>query len=424
MRGRRHHTPLAVLTLTAAIALAGCGGDGDSGDSDDKASPSADPRQSGSQGGGARDGAIPAKGVVVTAWCTVPASSPARVTVEAWDPTSWKPRGRTEFTLPAETALREDDARTPVAELCKRNLPHTKPSGKGPDPIPEPSVRQVFDDDYSRMAVVLHNRETESTRAAVVTPDGKATKLTKESTADYADAPGEMHPLFTPGSDGKEVWFVSGTDEDKRAPKIASVRLTGSKVSKPVPHGTGNTLRGDRRGFSLGGRPVSAFTAKAVTFSPDGRRAAGFQEMQGVNVVDVPRNPLTVRDGDATLYPLPSSCRPWGWTDSTTVLCGDRSIAANDPERANNFWTVDAGSLREDEDTPEGAAGDPILPTTKRENTPRALSADGGELIFTSRQGSRTEHFRVATTPGSTPKKITAPGAQRALRAGTVLEWR
>ncbi|NSC25439.1 hypothetical protein FM076_31530 [Streptomyces albus subsp. chlorinus] len=431
MRGHRHHIHLAALALalTATVSLAGCGsGGGASGDGDGPKG-----EQAGKQGEQAAKknapksgGAIPDRDVVVSAWCTVPANNLAKVTVEAWNPTSWKQVGSTAFTLPKETVLTNDEARSPLADLCEDGMPGQADAGsgeEGPNALAEPRLRQMFNDDFTRLAVVLRDSGTGGTRAAVVTPQGRATMVAKEDTSNFADAPTEQHPVFAPGSGGSEVWYMTkGKDED--APRFFSSRMTGGKPGTPSPHGSGDQLTEQRPGFTLAGEPAAAITASVLRISPDGRKAAGFHELQGMNVVDVPRRATTQRDDDAPLSPLPSSCMPWGWTDDTTVLCGPREMTEDDPARKNNFWTVDTTRLREDEEPPGDVSGKPILPKTSRENTLRALSPDGRQIIITSRQGTREEHFRVDTKPGSAPEKIEAAGADQALRSGFVLEWR
>lgn len=427
MRGHRQHLHFAALALATTVALTGCGSEGgSSGDGGSADSKGPKEKRSGGTGTPGSGSAIPDKDVVVRATCTVPANSPAKVTVDAWNPTSWNKRGSTTFTLPAKTVLKDDDARTPLSELCAGNL--LDPSDvadpeDGPNALAEPRLRQLFNDDFSRLAVVLRDTETEGTRAAVVTPGGRTTMVSQGSGSDFADAPTEQHPLFAPGSEGDEVWYLTKGKEDD-VPRLFSSRMPGGKAGKPTDRGPGDQLSVQRPGFTLAGRPASAVTASILQVSPDGRKAAGFHELQGVNVVDVPRRPTTQRDDDAPLTPLPSDCLPLGWTDDTTVLCGHREMTEDDPARKNNFWTVDTTRLHQDEEPSEGLAGKPILPKTSRENTLRALSPDGRQLVITSRQGSREEHFRVATAPGSAPKKIEAAGAERALRAGFVLEWR
>ncbi|GAA2062200.1 hypothetical protein GCM10009801_05110 [Streptomyces albiaxialis] len=420
-RYRKQH--FAALALTAAVALAGCGG---GEDTEEKGKPSDENGGSHASGGskGSKDpedpkGAIPAEGVVVKAWCAVPANKPADVIVEAWDPESWKQVATTTFTLPPTTVLteEEDNARTPLADLCKGDVLTPSDTGtedEGPKPLAEPRVRQLFNRDFTKLAVVLKDAETEGTRAAVVTPGGgKPTMVSKAGGSDFADAPTEQHPVFA--QDGSDrVWYMTkGEDEDE--PRILS--------APAKPRGKGDSLSVQRPGFTLAGDPASAITASVLRVSPDGRKAAGFHEMQGMNVVDVPRRAGVQRDDDAPLRPI-GGCLPMGWTDGTHVLCGERKMTEDDPARKNNFWTVDTTRLKKDEEPPEAAIGEPVLPKTSRKNTLRALSPDGRRMILTSRQGSVTEHFLTRTAPGSSPEKITAKGADKALRAGQVLEWR
>ncbi|MFF3907225.1 hypothetical protein ACFYZJ_14790 [Streptomyces sp. NPDC001848] len=119
-----------------------------------------------------------------------------------------------------------------------------------------------------------------------------------------------------------------------------------------------------------------------------------------------------------------ADCYPYGWVDSATVLCGPRLGEAKDPKRKNSFWTLDTSRLDDSADVPKGALGDPIIPVTDRKNTVRTISPDGKQMVFASLQGTRLEFFVSPISLGASPKKVTAAGADGALRLGDVLEWR
>ncbi|MEU3931203.1 hypothetical protein AB0E85_03975 [Streptomyces sp. NPDC029044] len=361
------------------------------------------------------------QGVIVTASCSVPASNPAGVTVTGWDPTTWERTVSRTFTVPAEAVVAEaDDVASPLVELCADNFPGVGTSEEGPRAVAATRLRQLFDKDFSRMAVVLVDRETEATGVGYVDTSGKLTRLSGEQGEDFADAPREENAVFA--QDGSAVWFTE-TDSSDRV-RIASRSVSGDHAATEQGSGDGRYM--DGAGLALAGDPVRGLFGKEVRVSHDGRRATTFITGRGFNVADVPQRSALFKVGGAKAAGIPfeADCYPYGWVDDVTVLCGPRLDKADDPERRNSFWTLDTARLDGTADLPKGALGDPIIPATDRKNTVRAISADGKQLIFASLQGTRLDFFVSATSPGATPKKITAGSADKALSVGDVLEWR
>ncbi|AMW11486.1 hypothetical protein A4E84_19485 [Streptomyces qaidamensis] len=359
--------------------------------------------------------------MIVTASCSVPASNPARVTVTGWDPTTWERTVSRTFTVPAEAVVAEaDDVASPLVELCADNFPVAGASEDGPRAVAATRLRQLFDKDFSRMAVVLIDRETEATGVGYVDTSGKLTKLSGGQTEDFGDAPGEENAVFA--QDGSAVWFTE-TDSSDHV-RIASRSVAGDHEVTEQAGGDGSYM--DGAALALAGDPVRGLFGKEVRVSHDGRKATTFITGQGFTVADVPqRSALFKTDGVKTTgIPYEGDCYPYGWVDDETVLCGPRLGEAKDPERKNSFWTLDTSRLDGTADLPKAALGDPIIPATDRKNTVRAISPDGKQLIFASLQGTRLEFFISAIAPGATPKKIAAPGADKALSVGDVLEWR
>ncbi|MFF7735182.1 hypothetical protein [Streptomyces sp. NPDC007984] len=351
----------------------------------------------------------------------MPASRPASVTVTGWDPATWKQTVSRTFTVPAEAVVAEaDDVASPLVELCADNFPGAGTSDDGPRAVSSTRLRQLFDKDFSRMAVVLVDRETEATGVGYVDTSGKLTKLSGGQGEDFGDTPKEENAVFA--EDGSAVWFTE-TDSSDRV-RIGSRSVAGDHAVTEQGEGDGNYMDGS--GLALAGDPVRGLFGKEVRVGPDGRKATAFITWNGYNVVDVPqRSALLKAEGVKTTgIPFEADCYPYGWVDDRTVLCGPRLGEAKDPKRKNSFWTLDTSRLGDSEDLPKGALGGPIIPATDRKNTVRAIARDGKQMIFASLQGTRLEFFLSPIAPGATPKKITAGDADRALRVGEVLEWR
>ncbi|MFJ5729281.1 hypothetical protein [Streptomyces paradoxus] len=414
---------MAALTVATVLfpLVAGCGAGHDDSDPGSKGSKATAGQQGGSKGAGRGSGAFPDRGVIVTASCSVPASKPASVTVTGWDPATWERTVSRTFTVPAEAVVAgADDVASPLVDLCADNFPAAGTSEDGPRAVAATRLRQLFDKDFSRMAVVLIDRETEATGVGYVDTSGKLTELSGEQGEDFGDTPKEENAVFA--QDGSAVWFTE-TDSSDRV-RIASRSVAGDHAVTEQAGGDGNYM--DGAGLALAGDPVRGLFGKEVRISPDGRKATAFITWQGYNVADVPqRSALLKAEGvKATGIPFDADCYPYGWVDDRTVLCGPRLGEAKDPERKNSFWTLDTSRLDGTADLPKGALGGPIIPATDRKNTVRAISQNGKQMIFASLQGTRLDFFVSAIAPGATPKKITAGGADRALSVGDVLEWR
>ncbi|MZF87309.1 hypothetical protein [Streptomyces sp. SID5643] len=403
--------------------VAGCGGGHDDADADPgaKGSKANAGRQGGSKGAGRASGDFPDRDVIVTASCSVPASNPAGVTVTGWDPTTWKRTVSRTFTVPAEAVVAEaDDVASPLVELCADNFPGVGTSEEGPRAVAATRLRQLFDKDFSRMAVVLIDRETEATGVGYVDTSGKLTRLSGDQGEGFGDTPKEENAVFA--QDGRAVWFTEKDSSDRV--RIASRSVSGDHAATEQGSGDGRYM--DGAGLALVGDPVRGLFGEEVRISPDGRKATAFITWKGYSVADVPQGSalLKAEGVKAARTPFDADCHPYGWVDDRTVLCGPRLGDTEDPKRKNSFWTLDTSRLDGTADLPKGALGGPIIPATDRKNTVRAISQDGKQMIFASLQGTRHDFFVSAIAPGATPKKITARGADRALSVGDVLEWR
>ncbi|MEU7720434.1 hypothetical protein [Streptomyces tibetensis] len=412
---------VSAVAVVLLPLVAGCGGGHDDSGPGAKDTKATAGQRGGGKTAGKGSGAFPDKGVVITALCSVPASKPASVTVMGWNPTTWERTVSRTFTVPAEAVVAEaDGVASPLVELCADNFPGAGTSEDGPRAVAATRLRQLFDEDFSRMAVVLIDRETEATGVGYVDTSGKLTKLSAEQGDDFGDTPREENAVFA--RNGSAVWFTE-TDSSDHV-RIASRSVAGDHAVTEQAGGDGDYM--DGAALALAGDPVRGLFGKEVRISPDGRRATAFITWQGYNVLDVPQRSalLKAKGVEATGIPAGADCYPYGWVDGRTVLCGSRLGEAKDPKRKNSFWTLDASRLDGTADLPKGALGGPIIPATDRRNTVRAIAQDGKQMIFASLQGTRLDFFASAIAPGATPKKITAAGAGRALGLGDVLEWR
>ncbi|MFD7504986.1 hypothetical protein [Streptomyces sp. NPDC059850] len=340
----------------------------------------------------------------------------ARVTVTGWDAQTWEPTALRTFSVPAaavdDSGYFTQMADSPLADLCSNAFDEGGVNDDDPRAIPESSLRQLFDKGYTRMAVVLMDRETEATRVAYVDTSGKVTELSGEGAEDFADAPHEENAVFS--GDGSAVWF---TEFDEGTVRIASRSVSGDHARTEQDSGDLNNANAR---LALVGDSARGVHGADVRISPDGRKALA--HIDGYHIVDLPQRSAVLSPGMDGSYISPDiNC--YGWVDKVRALCGPDN-STDDPERQNSFWTLDTSGLAGVDEVPDSAMGKPIIPATDRENTVQAISPDGKQMIFASLQGTRLTYYLSSTAPGVIPKKISEPGAEEALSAGYVLEWR
>ncbi|RKE17240.1 PD40 domain-containing protein [Streptomyces sp. TLI_171] len=371
-------------------------------------------------GGSAGDATFRGKDLVLSAGCTVPASRPATVWVQGFDPATWKKVASVEFTLPAQAVLgkRDGEELSALYSLCAENLPHEEPDGglAVSDLAFGPRVRQLFDRDFSKLAVVTADDRTGARHVGYVDRAGKFTDLTGDDNG-FAATPKEQDALFAP--DGGSVWFTHLDAAGQQ--HVASRSTSGAhqlteQWSGERPATLGTVLL-------LGGSPLRGVLGSSPRFSPDGTRVADFVYGSGRGISPVAASgPLPAKD----VVHLPDyECQPSGWVDNHTLLCAHRESGAP-AKHLNNFWTVDVDRLRPEESaTPTDGAGPDLLPVTDRQNLPLAVSPDGKRLLFRSVQGKVEQPYVTALAPGSQPQQITPEDAATALGYGdVVLEWR
>ncbi|NEC65536.1 hypothetical protein [Streptomyces sp. SID9727] len=339
------------------------------------------------------------------------------MTVTGWDAQTWERTTSRTFSVPVDAVVKDfypSDGPiigSPLTDLC------SDPPDDAPRAIPDSPLRQLFDEGYTRMAVVLLDPETEATRVGYVDVNGKVTQLSRTADDDFGNAPHEEQAVFA--RDGGAVWFTE-LDLSTDAVRISSRSVSGDHAR--VEHGSGE--EGSMGSLALADDPVRGVFGRNVWVSPGGHKALA--RIDGDSVVDLPQDSVLLSTlPDNRLHYYASDC--FGWLDEVRVLCGSGGILddlSTAPERRNSFWTLDTSDLTGKEEVPDSAMGKPIIPANDRKNTVQAISSDGKQMIFASLQGNRLTHYRSSTAPGSNPKEISEPGVEEALSDGYVLEWR
>ncbi|GAA0676889.1 hypothetical protein GCM10010193_32630 [Kitasatospora atroaurantiaca] len=406
------YAPTAAAALVLPL-LAGCGGS--TGPASPAAPATSAAQDSAGKPGASGDSAFRDRDLVISAGCTVPASSPAKVWVTGYEPSGWTKVASVEFTLPAQVVLsgRDGNELSALYSLCAGNLPDAESLGStaASDDAFGPRVRRLFDRDFTRLAVVTSDARTGASHVGYVDRAGKFTDLTGDG-GGFA-TPKERDALFAP--DGDSVWFTYRDGADKQ--HIAGRSVGGNH--QLTEQWTGARPYIDDLNLALGGSPLRGVIGSRVYFSPDGKRVAAFVDRQGQNTVPVTANGILPAGATATRIP-DSNCKPSGWVDNHTILCAISPGGHLPQEYETNLWTLDV-----DRSPAKEEPGRLLLPVTDRKNLPVAISPDGKRLLFRSVQGKVEQPYVTELTPGAEPKQITGRDAATALGTGdVVLEWR
>jgi hypothetical protein len=272
-------------------------------------------------------------------------------------------------------------------------------------------VRPIFDQDFTKVAVVIRDPNTKATHTGYVDRSGKLTDLTGSGDG-FGPTPHEQNPVFAP--DGASVWFKYPDPQSTDVAHIAYRSVSGD-------HKLVDQWRGeDNRLLTLNpvGTPVVGLLADAVHVSPDGRRMAAWANVNG-KIFDVPARTgrltdQTARNAVDLLPKGPSTCSDIvGWVDGHTVLCA-----------GENGGTTNGVFVTHNVDTPRAPTSAPILPSNDRENFAQIISPDGKQFLFVSQQGGVKDFYISATTPGSTPKKVEQTGDFAVPDTAIMVDWR
>lgn len=375
----RPRATASLLSLVLAASLAGCAS-------------AAEERGAGEAAGRrASETAISAdftqRDMIITAVCS--RGNGSVVSLDGWHPRSWKHLAHAEFRLP-DTAVAEHDSSEPntaVRRLCE---PDELPTDAGDVTV----VRSLFDQDFTKMAVVTEDQRTGATHVGYVDRTGKFTDLTGNQ--DFGNTPHEHNAAFA--RDGSAVWFTyEVTDEPGTSTKdrIASRALAGDhKLVDRFEVSTAQNL------VMVRSTPSQAVMANSAFLSPDGRRllAEGY-------VLDVPAQAQGVGP-DLVEKGRYLAC-DYGWLDDDTVLCGENG----------RYAALDIA--------PGAKPGPPILPSNDHRNSAMVISPDGGRFAFLSQKGAALDYYLCDTKPGSTPQKVERTGKFSTLGdTAAFIEWR
>ncbi len=374
----RPRATASLLALVLAASLAGC-------------SSAAEEREV--TGRRASETAISAdftqQNMIITAVCSRGNGSGGVVNLDGWNPQSWKHLAHAEFRLP-DTAITEYDASEPntaVRRLCE---PDELPADAGD----VTAIRSLFDQDFTKMAVVTEDPETRATHVGYVDRTGKFTDLTGNE--DFGNTPHEHNAAFS--RDGSAVWFTYEVTDDpgvSTKDRIASRALAGDH--KAVDR---FEVRTAQHLVMVGSTPSQAVVANSAFLSPDGGRllAEGY-------VLDVPAQTQGV-GLDLVEKGRYLACYD-GWLDDDTVLCGENG----------RFAALDIA--------PGAKPGPPILPSNDHRNRALVISPDGRRFAFLSQKGAAMDYYLSDTKPGSTPQKIERTGEFATLGdTAAFIEWR
>ncbi|MFG6193968.1 hypothetical protein [Nonomuraea sp. JJY05] len=378
-------TPRATAALFSVVLAAGlvaCSAAGE------ERGPEADTSQGSSETGTGGD--FTQQNIIITAVCSRGNDRGGVINVDGWNPQSWKHMAHAEFRLP-ETAIVEYDKSEPntaVRQLCE---PDELPADAGD----VAAIRSLFDQDFTKMAVVTEDPQTAATHVGYVDRSGRFTDLTGNE--GFGNTPHEHNAAFS--RDGSAVWFTyEVTDQPGISTKdrVASRALAGDHKAVDQLE-----VRIAYRLIMVGGTPSRAVVASSAFLSPDGKRLLA----EG-RVLDVPAEgqgvgPDLVEKGRYV------SCGGVGWLDNDTVLCSEDG----------RFAALDTAS--------DAKPGAPIIPSNDYSNHAMVISPDGQRFAFLSENGAAKDYYLCDTKPGSTPQKVERTGKFSALGdAAAFIEWR
>ncbi|WP_433513473.1 hypothetical protein ACQP2T_59520 [Nonomuraea sp. CA-143628] len=264
-------------------------------------------------------------------------------------------------------------------------------------PAKEPEKGSLFDQDFTKMAVVTEDPQTAATHVGYVDRAGKFTDLTGNE--DFGNTPHEENAAFS--RDGSAVWFTyEVTDQPGISTKdrVASRALAGDhKAIDQLEVRTANHMNL----IMVGRSPSRAVVAGSAFLSPDGKRLLAESRVLEVPAEGQGVGPDLVDKGRYV------SCGTGGWLDNDTVLCSaDGRFAALD---------IASGAR----------AGAPIVPSNDYSNHAMVISPDGQRFAFLSQKGAAINYYLCDTKPGSTPQKVERTGKFSTLGdTAAFIEWR
>lgn len=391
-------------SLLVSAALAACGSP------DDGSGPSGSDTGTGANGEAASATEFRDRDLLITAVCSAGANGGKLVSVDGWDPKTWKHQAKAEFAVPAAVIATEQQSeaagpntRSGLTALCT-------PDERGPlgrstrdgeaNAAAIRMIRSLFDRNFTKMAVVVLDPDSGASHVGYIDRGGQLTDLTASDTG-FGSTPHEKYAVLAP--DGTDVWFTYRTGGET---KIGSRSVAGdhklTERSAGVPDG--------RIPLFLVGSPVRGLVAYNVAVSPDGTRYSGW--VPGNNDDDLFALPArTTALTETTPKVADNGCAgAVGWLNNDTLLC---PTGIDD-----NLAPISVNATAK---TPRHT----ILPSNNRDNTGMVISPDGARVVFLSAAGTEREYWISATQPGATPQRVEPTGEFSVLGDTAVfVEWR
>ncbi len=342
-------------------------------------------------------------GVIIGANCNMsPFSDETTITLMAIPEGGGQPLAQIEIPLPAGTSTAFD---------CRDG---------------SYAFRQVFNEDYSRMAVTIRNSADQSEHVGYInTATGELVDLETDSTSDFAAASQNHNAVFDPASG--DLWFVAGNPSGMNVGTIMSMPADGGDSAEtgeafqyvgqdkfvlagksghiaiptnsnglplPNPPGTVTALYN-----SIGGAELRAALTLVDPANPEGDHGKEGERVLSVEGQDLPAPGLV----------------PVAWVDDDTLITSvDISTMSN--LRASSLQLFDfSPDLQGLQSTYR------VIPDSDRTNRSPVVSPEGDTLAFLSYRG---ETGGLYTVPLSESGPTDPTLLSDTTYPGVLLEWR
>ncbi|MFI6477000.1 hypothetical protein ACIBH1_03635 [Nonomuraea sp. NPDC050663] len=252
------------------------------------------------------------KNTVITATCEMGARF-AAIAVRAWRPGTWERLAERYFSIPqnAEFSNASDagPVHSPLVDLCDVGRNNESPYQLNDMESKAPRIRSLFDQGFTRMAVVYRLPGKNRTLAGSVDSEDVASPTDPWG----GEASDEQNAVMSP--DGRRVWFTYSKASGEA--RIGSRSIGGDKQIKDEGPATGHELP-----LSLTGHPSRALQANTVRLSPDGRRFAATAPGVYGTVFDALTTSSALTRKTARNATLVGDCTSVvGWVSDQRVLC-------------------------------------------------------------------------------------------------------
>jgi hypothetical protein len=278
-------------------------------------------------------------------------------------------------------------------EVARRTFAAPRQDGYGGCGDGTRETRQLFDRDFDRMVVSIHDDRDGGDHVGYVDAGGTLHDLTGQQGSGFADqVPHELRPVYDRVDN--QIWFTGTEIYDA---KVYSRDVTTGALTE---HGT---LKGKYGMFVYQGHQrATAFPLYQQTWLTNPANTALWDGSDPTNHRLEFKALVNGQDTETTAE-IPtdySGCSPAGWVDDHTMLCAEIDYSGR--ARTANFFTI---SLADDFSSVKQVS-DRILPDNDRDNKAVAIAPDGSELIFGAERGETTEYYRVTLAPDAQPRRV------------------